>query len=64
MSGATSLPDLVRAILYFFIKGERQMMSFEVLEPFAPGDWAKTRCPGKIEANSGAPVVDRDRPWT
>ena len=23
MSAATSLPDLVRAILYFFIKGER-----------------------------------------
>jgi hypothetical protein len=42
MSAATSLPDLVRAILYVSIKGERQMMSFEVLNPFVPGDWAKT----------------------
>ena len=56
ISAATSLPDLVRAILYFFIKGERQM-----IKPFVPGDWAKTRCPGKIEANPGASVVDRDR---
>ena len=61
MSGATSLPDLVCAILYFFIKGERQMMSFEVLKPFVPGDWAKTGCTWKIEANAGAAVVDRDR---
>lgn len=64
MSAATSFPDLVRAILYFFIKGERQMMSFEVLKPFVPGDWAKKRCPGKIEANPGATVVDRDCRWT
>ena len=64
MSAATSLPDLVRAILHFFIKGERQKMSVEVLKPFVPGDWAKTGCPGKIEANPGATVIDRDRRWT
>jgi len=64
ISGATSLPDLVRAILYFFIKGERQLMSVEVLKPFVPADWAKTRGRGKIEANPGATVVDPHRIWT
>jgi hypothetical protein len=64
MPAAASLPDLVRSILYFLIKGERKVVSFEVLEPFVPGYGAKARYPGKIEPNPGATIVERDRPWT
>ena len=64
MRAATSLPDLVRAILYFLIERERKVVSFEVFKPLVPGYGAKARCPGKIEPNPGATIVERDRPWT
>jgi hypothetical protein len=64
MAAAASLPDLVRAILYFLIKGERKVVSFEVLKPLIPGYGAKARCPWKIEPNPGATIVERDGPWT
>jgi hypothetical protein len=64
MPAAASLPDLVRSILYFLIKGERKVVSFEVLEPLVPGYGAKACDPGKVEPNPGATIVERDRAWT
>jgi hypothetical protein len=64
MAAAASLPNLIRTILYFLLKGERQLVCFEVLKPFVPRYRAKARCPGKIEANAGATIVQPDRRWT
>ena len=57
MSAATSLPDLVRAILYFFIKGERQMMSFEVSNHSSQVIGQKRAAPGKLKRTPVPPSL-------